>query len=122
MLTSHLISEHSLKARSPILPSIPQSILTELNPQAISIFTKNYPSTFELIETDSVNIGSPLLYGEIELESFLISLETCRVLAKIDFTNSRFFDVGSGLGKAVLIASMMYNWNQCLGMLFLFNA
>lgn len=55
-------------------------------------------------------------YGEIEFESFIALLSLCE-----PNSDTIFYDLGSGTGKAVLACAMVFPVNQCYGVELLSN-
>lgn len=50
------------------------------------------------------------VYGEIEFESFIALLSLCRI-----HSDSVFYDLGSGTGKAVIAAAMVFQLKKSIG-------
>ena len=57
-----------------------------------------------------------LIYGEIEFEPFIALLSCCNIHPK-----TQFYDLGSGTGKAVIAAAMVYPIQRAVGIELLEN-
>lgn len=57
-----------------------------------------------------INDSHEFIYGEIEFEAFIAALSLCH-----PDENTVFYDLGSGVGKAVIAAAMVYPFCRCVG-------
>jgi SAM-dependent methyltransferase len=66
-------------------------------------------------ERDRLQINdTSFIYGEISYEGF------SEVLASASpSTNEIIYDLGSGTGKAIICAALLYDWKKCVGVEFL---
>jgi len=61
-------------------------------------------------ETRGLTAQKSLIYGEVEFQSF------ARVLRKImPAPGGKFYDLGSGTGKAVFVARFLHDFDSCVG-------
>jgi hypothetical protein len=73
----------------------------------------------ELSASDREKLGlraSTLVYGEIKFKPFAIALQKLRDLyGGLDKPGLKFYDLGSGTGKAVFAAALLHPWDTCTG-------
>eukprot|EP01084_Bolivina_argentea_P048449 89273_1 len=58
---------------------------------------------------------SSLQYGEILFYSFGHILQIINEIQTIEYNNTIFIDFGSGIAKTLIIASLLYEFKQCIG-------
>ena len=59
---------------------------------------------------------SSLAYGEMSFAPFALALQKLRDLyGGLEQPNQRFYDLGSGTGKAVVAAALLHAWECCTG-------
>ncbi|CAM9170214.1 unnamed protein product [Ectocarpus fasciculatus] len=73
----------------------------------------------EISQQNRINAGlmqDSLAYGEVDMSHFLkVMVKLKRIHGHMMSTGGSFWDLGSGVGKCVIAAAMMHNWESCYG-------